>query len=105
MGIRVGINGFGRIGRNFFRAQAALGSDIEVVALNDLGDANTMAHLLKYDSNLGPYQGDVELGDGVLRAAGEEIKMLSERGFSDDQIGMILGGNYLRIWRQILPAA
>ena len=78
MGIRVGINGFGRIGRNFIRAQAALGSDIEVVALNDLGDANTMAHLLKYDSNLGPYQGDVELEDGVLRAAGEEIKMLSE---------------------------
>jgi len=79
MGIRVGINGFGRIGRNFFRAQHALGSDIEVVALNDLGDAKTMAHLLRYDSNLGPFQGDVELADGVLRAAGEEIKILSER--------------------------
>jgi glyceraldehyde 3-phosphate dehydrogenase len=79
MGIRVGINGFGRIGRNFFRAQQALGSDIEIVALNDLGDAKTMRHLLKYDSNLGPFSGDVELADGVLRAAGEELRMLSER--------------------------
>jgi glyceraldehyde 3-phosphate dehydrogenase len=79
MGIRVGINGFGRIGRNFFRAQHALGSDLEIVALNDLGDANTMAHLLKYDSNLGPFPGDVELAEGVLRAAGEEMRMLSER--------------------------
>jgi glyceraldehyde 3-phosphate dehydrogenase len=79
MGTRVGINGFGRIGRNFFRAQHVLGSDIEVVALNDLGDAKTMAHLLRYDSNLGPFQGEVELADGVLRAAGEEVKILSER--------------------------
>jgi glyceraldehyde 3-phosphate dehydrogenase len=79
MGIRVGINGFGRIGRNFFRAQHALGSDIEIVALNDLGDAKTMAHLLRYDSNLGPFEGKVELADGVLRAAEEEMKILSER--------------------------
>jgi glyceraldehyde 3-phosphate dehydrogenase len=79
MGIRVGINGFGRIGRNFFRAQHSLGSDIEIVALNDLGDAKTMAHLLRYDSNLGPFQGEVELADGVLRAAGEEVQILSER--------------------------
>jgi len=79
MGIRVGINGFGRIGRNFFRAQHTLGADITVVALNDLGDARTMAHLLRYDSNLGPFPGEVELADGVLRAAGEEIRMLSER--------------------------
>ena len=79
MGIRVGINGFGRIGRNFFRAQHALGSDIEIVAFNDLGDAKTMAHLLRYDSNLGPFPGEVELADGVLRAAGEELRMLSER--------------------------
>jgi glyceraldehyde 3-phosphate dehydrogenase len=79
MGIRVGINGFGRIGRNFFRAQHALGSDIEIVALNDLGDAKTMAHLLRYDSNLGPFPGEVELADGVLRAAGEEVRILSER--------------------------
>jgi glyceraldehyde 3-phosphate dehydrogenase (phosphorylating) len=79
MGIRVGINGFGRIGRNFFRAQHALGSDLEIVALNDLGDAKTMAHLLRYDSNLGPFEGEVELADGVLKAAGEEMRMLSER--------------------------
>jgi glyceraldehyde 3-phosphate dehydrogenase len=79
MGIRVGINGFGRIGRNFFRAKNALGADIEIVALNDLGDAKTMAHLLKYDSTLGPFSGDVELADGVLRAGGEEMKILSER--------------------------
>jgi glyceraldehyde 3-phosphate dehydrogenase (phosphorylating) len=79
MATRVGINGFGRIGRNFFRAQQQLGADIEIVALNDLGDAKTMAHLLKYDSVLGPFPGDVELGDGVIRAAGEEMQMLSER--------------------------
>ncbi len=79
MGIRVGINGFGRIGRNFFRAQAALGADLDIVALNDLGDANTMAHLLRYDSNLGPFEGDVRLTDGVLHASGEEVRMLSER--------------------------
>ncbi len=79
MSVRVGINGFGRIGRNFFRAQHALGADLEIVALNDLGDAKTMAHLLRYDSTLGPFEGDVALADGVLRAAGEELRMLSER--------------------------
>jgi glyceraldehyde 3-phosphate dehydrogenase (phosphorylating) len=79
MAVRVGINGFGRIGRNFFRAQQALGADVEIVALNDLGDAKTMAHLLKYDSVLGPFPGDVTLGDGVIHAGGEDMKMLSER--------------------------
>jgi glyceraldehyde 3-phosphate dehydrogenase len=79
MGIRVGINGFGRIGRNFFRAQRQRESDLEIVALNDLGDAKTMAHLLRYDSNLGPFPGGVELADGVLRAGGEEVQILSER--------------------------
>jgi glyceraldehyde 3-phosphate dehydrogenase len=79
MGIRVGINGFGRIGRNFFRAQHSLGADLDIVALNDLGDAETMAHLLRYDSNLGPLQGEVKLTEGVLHAAGEEVRMLSER--------------------------
>ena len=79
MAIRVGINGFGRIGRNFFRAQLERGGDIEIVAANDLGDQATMAHLLKYDSNLGPFPGDVELGDGVIRAGGEEVKLFSER--------------------------
>ena len=79
MATRVGINGFGRIGRNFFRAQHALGSEIEIVAVNDLGDAKTMAHLLRYDSVLGPFPGDVELGDGTISAAGETMQMLSER--------------------------
>ena len=79
MAIRVGINGFGRIGRNFFRAQLERGGDIQIVAANDLGDQATMAHLLRYDSNLGPFPGDVELGDGVIRAGGEEVKLFSER--------------------------
>jgi glyceraldehyde 3-phosphate dehydrogenase len=79
MAIRVGINGFGRIGRNFFRAQVERKADIQIVAANDLGDAATMAHLLKYDSTLGPLEGDVEVGDGVIRAAGEELKLLSEQ--------------------------
>jgi glyceraldehyde 3-phosphate dehydrogenase (phosphorylating) len=79
MATRVGINGFGRIGRNFFRAQQQLGAEIEIVAANDLGDAKTMAHLLRFDSTLGPFPGEVELGDGVIRAAGEEVRWLSER--------------------------
>ena len=79
MAVRVGINGFGRIGRNFFRARQALGADVEIVALNDLGDAATMAHLLKYDSTLGPFPGEVSLGDGVISAGGEQMTMLSER--------------------------
>ena len=83
MAVRVGINGFGRIGRNFFRAQHELGADLEIVALNDLGDATTMAHLLRFDSNLGPFQGEVALGDGVITAAGEEMRMLSERDPAD----------------------
>ena len=79
MAIRVGINGFGRIGRNFFRAQLERRADIEIVAANDLGDEKTMAHLLKYDSTLGPLEGDVEVSGGVIRAGGEELKLLSER--------------------------
>jgi glyceraldehyde 3-phosphate dehydrogenase len=79
MAIRVGINGLGRIGRNFFRAQQKLDAEIEIVAANDVGDAKTMAHLLQYDSTLGPFPGEVEVGDGVIRASGEEITLLSER--------------------------
>jgi len=79
MAIRVGINGFGRIGRNFFRAQLERRADIEIVAANDLGDEKTMAHLLKYDSTLGPLEGDVEVSGGLIRAGGEELKLLSER--------------------------
>jgi glyceraldehyde 3-phosphate dehydrogenase len=76
---RVGINGFGRIGRNFFRAHLERGGDFEVVAINDLGDAKTMAHLLKYDSVLGPLGEDVEVVDGVIKAGNAALEVLSER--------------------------
>jgi glyceraldehyde 3-phosphate dehydrogenase len=76
---RVGINGFGRIGRNFFRAAIDRGADFDIVAANDLGDAKTMAHLLKYDSNLGPFPGEVSIEGDVLKAGGEEIRLLSEK--------------------------
>jgi glyceraldehyde 3-phosphate dehydrogenase len=76
---RVGINGFGRIGRNFFRASLTRTSDFEIVAANDLGDAATMAHLLKYDSLLGPLPGEVSVEGGVLKAAGQKIQLLVER--------------------------
>jgi glyceraldehyde 3-phosphate dehydrogenase len=80
MPVRVGINGFGRIGRNVFRAAKAAGADIEWVAANDLTDARTLAHLLKYDSTLGPYDGTVEVsGDGALTVDGSELKVLAER--------------------------
>jgi glyceraldehyde 3-phosphate dehydrogenase len=79
MTVRVGINGFGRIGRNFFRAAKEQGADIDFVAVNDLGSLETMAHLLKYDSVLGPFAGEVSLGDGVINAGGEQMTMLSER--------------------------
>ncbi|MGN6637159.1 MAG: type I glyceraldehyde-3-phosphate dehydrogenase [Oryzihumus sp.] len=79
MTVRVGINGFGRIGRNFFRAVEASGADIEVVAANDLGDLRTMAHLLKYDSILGRFPEDVSVeGDGI-KVGDKTIKILAER--------------------------
>jgi glyceraldehyde 3-phosphate dehydrogenase (phosphorylating) len=77
--IRVGINGFGRIGRNFFRAHLDRGGDFEIVAANDLGDPKTMAHLLRYDSTLGPLREAVSLGDDTLRAGDFELRLLSER--------------------------
>jgi glyceraldehyde 3-phosphate dehydrogenase len=76
---RVGINGFGRIGRNFFRAQLERGGEFEIVAINDLGDAKTMGHLLKYDSVLGQLNEDVVVGDGVIKAGSAELKVLSEK--------------------------
>jgi glyceraldehyde 3-phosphate dehydrogenase len=79
MATRVGINGFGRIGRNFFRAFLDRGGDFEIVAINDLGDARTMAHLLQYDSVLGPLREQVSLGDGTISAGDVELKVLSER--------------------------
>ncbi len=75
---RVGINGFGRIGRNFFRAARERGADFEIVAYNDLGDVNTMAHLLKHDSVLGRFPEDVEVSGGALKVAGAELTGLAE---------------------------
>jgi len=79
MSVRVGINGFGRIGRNVFRAAQTSGADIEWVAVNDLTDAATLAHLLKYDSNYGPYPGSVEASDDGLIVDGNKLKVLAER--------------------------
>jgi glyceraldehyde 3-phosphate dehydrogenase len=79
MAVKVGINGFGRIGRNVFRAAKAAGADLEFVAVNDLVDPGTMAHLLKYDSILGRFPGEVEAGEGAISVDGQEIKMLAER--------------------------
>ncbi|HLL91455.1 MAG TPA: glyceraldehyde 3-phosphate dehydrogenase NAD-binding domain-containing protein, partial [Solirubrobacteraceae bacterium] len=83
MSVRVGINGFGRIGRNFLRAQLQKEGDFEIVAANDIGDTRTMAHLLKHDSVLGALHADVEAGDGFIRVDGHEIKFLSERDPAD----------------------
>jgi glyceraldehyde 3-phosphate dehydrogenase len=80
MAIRVGINGFGRIGRQVLRAmRERYGDEIDVVAFNDLGDLDTMAHLFRYDSNYGRYPGKVEKADGALIVDGDEIKALAER--------------------------
>ncbi|HEX8049877.1 MAG TPA: glyceraldehyde 3-phosphate dehydrogenase NAD-binding domain-containing protein, partial [Solirubrobacterales bacterium] len=79
MAVKVGINGFGRIGRNVFRAAKAANADIDFVAVNDLVDTATMAHLLKYDSILGRYPGGVEVNGDTIVADGDELKVLSER--------------------------
>jgi glyceraldehyde 3-phosphate dehydrogenase len=80
MPVRVGINGFGRIGRNVFRAAQAKQTDIEWVAVNDITDTKTLAHLLKYDSTYGPFPGgDVEATDSGIRVNGSEVKVLAER--------------------------
>jgi glyceraldehyde 3-phosphate dehydrogenase len=80
---RVGINGFGRIGRNFFRAHLERGGGFDIVAINDLGDAQTMGHLLKYDSVLGQLDEDVQVEDGVIKAGNSELKVLSEKDPGD----------------------
>jgi len=81
--VKVGINGFGRIGRNLFRAAHEAGSDLEFVAVNDLTDAATLAHLLKYDSILGRFPAEVEARDGAIAVDGSEIAVLSERDPAD----------------------
>jgi glyceraldehyde 3-phosphate dehydrogenase len=79
MAVKVGINGFGRIGRNVFRAAQAAGADIEFVAVNDLTDPGTLAHLLKYDSILGRFPGEVKLDGETIAIDGTPLKVLSER--------------------------
>ena len=79
MTVRVGINGFGRIGRNFFRAVQASGADIEIVAVNDLTDNASLAHLLKYDSILGRLEGEVTSSDTDITVNGKSIKAFAER--------------------------
>ncbi|MGZ4229499.1 MAG: glyceraldehyde 3-phosphate dehydrogenase NAD-binding domain-containing protein, partial [Solirubrobacteraceae bacterium] len=79
MPVRVGINGFGRIGRNVFRAAYERGTDIDWLAVNDLVDPPTLAHLLKYDSILGPFPGTVEATGTGLRVDGIDIRVLAER--------------------------
>jgi glyceraldehyde 3-phosphate dehydrogenase len=83
MTVRVGINGFGRIGRNFFRAAKEQGADIDFVAVNDLGSLETMAHLLQYDSVMGRFSEDVSVGDGGIKVGGDTLKVLSERNPGD----------------------
>ncbi|GAB3257300.1 type I glyceraldehyde-3-phosphate dehydrogenase [Kineosporia babensis] len=79
MTVRVGINGFGRIGRNFFRAARAAGADIEIVAVNDLTDTKTLAHLLKYDSILGRLDAEVSVSGDEIVVGEKKIKVLAER--------------------------
>jgi glyceraldehyde 3-phosphate dehydrogenase (phosphorylating) len=79
MSIRVGINGFGRIGRNFFRAARQVGADIDFVAVNDLGSVDTMAHLLKYDSVLGRIDDDIQVADDGIKIGGDTLKVLAIR--------------------------
>jgi glyceraldehyde 3-phosphate dehydrogenase (phosphorylating) len=79
MAVKVGINGFGRIGRNVYRAAQAAGADLEFVVVNDLTDPATLAHLLAYDSILGRFPGEVEAGERSISVDGKELKVLSER--------------------------
>src|SRR3954447_14747970 len=79
MPVRVGINGFGRIGRNIFRAAQAKDTDIEWVAVNDLTDPKTLGQLLKFDSILGPYPGTIEVADDAIIVDGKPLKVLAER--------------------------
>ena len=79
MAVKVGINGFGRIGRNVFRAAHAAGADLEFVAVNDLTDPETLAHLLKYDSSVGRFPGEVGVEGDTISVDGKPLKVLSER--------------------------
>ena len=91
MAVKVGINGFGRIGRNLFRAAHAAGSDLEFVAVNDLIDAEMIAHLLKYDTVLGRFPGEIEVSGDGIKVDGAEIRVLNEKDPADlpwDDLGV-----------------
>jgi glyceraldehyde 3-phosphate dehydrogenase len=79
MTVKIGVNGFGRIGRNLFRAAKQRGADLDFVAVNDITDAATLAHLLKYDSVLGTYPGTVHASDNGITVDGDELRVLAER--------------------------
>nr|MBA3553046.1 type I glyceraldehyde-3-phosphate dehydrogenase [Actinomycetota bacterium] len=79
MAVKIGINGFGRIGRNFFRAAKEKGADFDFVGANDLMDPKTAAHLLRYDSVLGRFKGEVAVGDDGIVVDGDTLRLLSER--------------------------
>src|SRR5919106_2243235 len=79
MGVKIGINGFGRIGRNFFRAAKQRGSDLDLVAVNDITDSKTLAHLLRYDSVLGTFDRDIAVSENGIRVDGDELRVLAER--------------------------
>ena len=83
MPIKIGINGFGRIGRNFYRAVEKQGADMEIVAVNDLGDTTTMAHLLKCDSVLGNLENEISAADDGSMIDGQLLQVLSERNPQD----------------------
>src|SRR5881227_3272479 len=83
MALKAGINGFGRIGRNVFRAAHAAGADIDWVGVNDITDTRTLAHLIKYDSILGPFPGQVEATDSGIVVDGKELRVFSERDPAD----------------------
>ncbi|MGH2591179.1 MAG: type I glyceraldehyde-3-phosphate dehydrogenase [Actinomycetota bacterium] len=79
MGVKIGINGFGRIGRNFFRAAKQRGSDLDFVAVNDITDSTTLAHLLRYDSVLGTFDRQIAASEKGIRVDGDELRVLAER--------------------------
>jgi glyceraldehyde 3-phosphate dehydrogenase len=81
--VKVGINGFGRIGRNLLRAAYEAGAELDFLAINDVADTKTLAHLLKYDSSYGRFPGEVEAAEGAIVVDGQEIRMLSERDPAD----------------------
>ncbi|MEA2368505.1 MAG: hypothetical protein QOH38_1223 [Thermoleophilaceae bacterium] len=83
MAVKVGINGFGRIGRNVLRAAYARGAEVDWVGVNDITDTKTLAHLFKYDSILGPFPGEVEVTDGGISIDGKELRVFSERDPAD----------------------